>query len=121
MKTLLLMLLSAAFLRSPLQAQITESITFPSELGSPGGSIILLPPGYETSGLRYPVIFMLPGNGDPPGGGVLNNTQMARLMGQGEMLPVIFVAPNRDVVPSNGIIYDTIYAEHLARSSFITV
>jgi S-formylglutathione hydrolase len=85
----------------PLTAQIVE---FPAPslkgnlLGDPDVQtmLVVLPPSYDRSDLRYPVAYFLPGYGSAPSGvtDYYPLDQLAPLMASGELNEMILVVPN---------------------------
>jgi enterochelin esterase family protein len=64
---------------------------------------VYTPPGYETSSVKYPVLFLLHGSGDGPvtwvNYGKANNI-LDNLIGDGKAKPMIVVMPNGHTLPS---------------------
>lgn len=55
---------------------------------------IVLPPGYDETSHRYPVVYWFHGFGGPPFNLSMSAVRFQRMMARGEMPPMIWVVPN---------------------------
>lgn len=81
---------SAAALEGTIAAKSFHSAT----LGESVAYNVYLPSGYDTSGERYPVIYLLHGRGDSMGAWVQMKGTLDELIAAGEIPPVIAVMPD---------------------------
>jgi hypothetical protein len=55
---------------------------------------VVLPPGYDETSRRYPVVYWFHGFGGPPFNLTMSAVRFQRMMARGEMPPMIWVVPN---------------------------
>ena len=79
-------------------------------LGAEGRYVIYLPPGYATSGLRYPVFYLLHGKGGGMNDWLYIKLDLDRMIANKEIPPVIAVLPDAPYNKQSSYYVDSAYA-----------
>lgn len=90
---------------------VTQEGRFPSPaLGADGRYVIYLPPGYTTSGLRYPVFYLLHGKGGGMNDWLYIKLDLDKMVANKVIPPVIAVLPDAPYSKRANYYVDSAYA-----------
>ena len=96
---------------SPSPSSITEISYRSAALADSSWVKIYLPPNYATSGLRYPVVYMLHGRGDTLSAWGRNQAMFDQLIAAGTIPPFIGVMPDAPSSNRGGYYVDSAYTD----------